>query len=60
MPKGHVVLTHDQMLRRLALFLRRHAMLVADAIDSNYPWTLIEQLDRFEEEAMRREKRGVK
>lgn len=46
-------LTKDQMFVKLANFLRRNAGIVADARDSNGPWDLLEQLDRFEEQRKR-------
>ncbi len=42
-------MTKDQMFVRLANFLKKNCMLVADYRDSNAPWTLLEQLRKFEE-----------
>lgn len=45
--------TKDQLFVRLANFLRRNARIVADYRDSNAPWTLLNQLELFEEEHRR-------
>jgi hypothetical protein len=44
-------MTKDQLFVKLANFLRRNVSLVADATDSNGPWNLLTQLDRYEEQA---------
>lgn len=37
-------MTRDQLFNRLANFLKQNAQLVADARDSNRPWTLLANL----------------
>lgn len=50
-------MTKQQLFVRLANFLRHNVSLVSDMRDTNSPWTLLEQLDRYEYDHKKTKKR---